>query len=895
VTRISLVVLCALAVASCSRGATNIVLSSLDRSEKIDLFCADVVQLTGNLFDFRQVLPLELCDDDITFSDELDPQFLGSVTQTESGTVAVVNFSNNAIFDTNRTVPGVTALAVGEQPTAVQVSSVDSRYTYVSSFSSKSVQAISTREVITGNPIPEDGSPVLPREEFRFDAGPQDLALYELATFEALTETDDEGEEVVTGALTNVEFRFLYVAIPDLGQVAEIRVDVNNATGEQTLGTPSIFTLPTLDCDAVTGVEPPLSDESDYNRICPQSFEDRLGRFIKTVDTTVPCVDGADSGPSPVSLTVDKGRLEDDPSDDILLVADANQPVIHRFALSDSGASEIEPIVSLAPTIEVEVTPYVPATSDPDDRVATLRYLYAITADDGSVLAIDYTETSDTFGAVLPVLAGVNARATEEGVEARNRVRSGFSNARTIEVLTPFYELVVDEDSGELVISDDDPDTDICDPTDDEQFALAQNPRNFRGVFLGVSLSSGQMFFLDVYDLNAPCRGGEGAIACTLAETGADQFASIRRHRRRFGFTPTTFIEIDGQPSFQFNEAPGVLEETTGDARASDGPGLEFIQCPTSQFSVFGVPPSGSGTDGLICSSSQVWSTFTQRWDALWQGLIPSTRGGLGLFADESFEGEAGNWFLGGDVPFCEVGVLGEQDGTPGDSGLSIDELQAYGGDRLVIIGELPPSTRDDDDCKRQFEDLLDDIDDRQVWFPIIRAFNEQLEIGPSPNPDRYTLEETRACFNQFTEYQVHTRNVYTVTGSDSDFIHRVVPDETTGECVFDEERPIVPEDVDTFLTGRAFPGTQFVNPLVSFQISDFNEELVLTDATVALLSFSILNQFGFEILDTGGSTRSLPASMLFAPENDQLFFVDFHAGVRRIVFSPLNIVQTFD
>jgi hypothetical protein len=141
----------------------------------------------------------------------------------------------------------------------------------------------------------------------------------------------------------------------------------------------------------------------------------------------------------------------------------------------------------------------------------------------------------------------------------------------------------------------------------------------------------------------------------------------------------------------------------------------------------------------------------------------------------------------------------------------------------------------------------------------------------------------------------VHTRNVYTVTGSDSDFIHRVVPDETTGECVFDEERPIVPEDVDTFLTGRAFPGTQFVNPLVSFQISDFNEELVLTDATVALLSFSILNQFGFEILDTGGSTRSLPASMLFAPENDQLFFVDFHAGVRRIVFSPLNIVQTFD
>jgi hypothetical protein len=890
--RFALFAACALAVASCNNNATNIVLSSLDRSERIDLFCADVEQLTGNLFEFNQVLPLELCNDDTTFASEVRAQFLGSVTQTESGTLAVVNFTNNAIFDTNRTVPGVTALTVGEQPTGVQVSPTDSRYTYVTSFSSKRVQAISTREVITGDPFPDNGDPVLSREEVRFDAGPQDLALYEEADFEPTTREVD-GEEQITGATYNVDFRFLYVAIPDLGQVVEIPIEnINNETGEQTFGTPRPFDLPTFDCGSVTAVDPPLSDEGDYNRICPQSFEDRQGRFIKTVDTTIPCEDGADTGPSPIRLTVDKGR-EDDPDDDILLVADANQPVIHRFSLSSAGAAPIEPIVSLAPTIQVVATPYVPASSNQDDRAATLRYLYAITATDGSVLAIDYAETSDTFGAVLPVIAGVTARATEEGVEARNRVRSGFSNARAIEVLSPFYELEVED--GELVVSDEEPETSICDPLDDEQFALAQNVRNFRGVFLGVSLSSGQMFYLDIYDLNAPCRGGEGAIACTLAETGPDQFASIRRHRRRFGFTPTTFIEVDGQPSFQFNEAPGVINEVTGEARASDGPDLEFISCPESQFSVFGVPPAGSGTDGLICSSSQVWSTFTQRWDSLWQGVIPFSDGGLGLFSDESFEGEPGNWFLGGDVPFCEVGVLGEQDGTPEGNGLSIDQLQGYGGDRLVIVGELPPSTRDDEDCKRVFEDLRDDLDDRQIWFPIIRAFNDQLEIGPSPNPDRYTLEETARCFNQFTEYQINTVGVYTVTGSDSDFIHRVTPDETTGECIFDEDRPIVDDDVDTYLTGRAFQGTQFINPLVSFQISEFQEGVAVTDSTVALLSFNILNQFGFELLDTGGGTRSLPASMIFSPENDQLFFVDFHAGVRRIVFSPLNIIQTFD
>jgi hypothetical protein len=34
---------------------------------------------------------------------------------------------------------------------------------------------------------------------------------------------------------------------------------------------------------------------------------------------------------------------------------------------------------------------------------------------------------------------------------------------------------------------------------------------------------------------------------------------------------------------------------------------------------------------------------------------------------------------------------------------------------------------------------------------------------------------------------------------------------------------------------------------------------------------------------------------VLFSEQQDQLFFVDFEAGVRRIVFSPLSIVQTFE
>ena len=890
---------CALVLASCKGGANNVVLSSLDRSAKIQLLCADLELITGNLFDLRQVLPAELCVSETTFAPEVEAQFLGAVTQTQTGEVAVVSFTRSAILDTNRTVPGVTALRVGEQPTGIQISPFEPTYTYVSSFSPKSVQAIPTEAVITGDSAS-------PTQQVRFEAAPTDLALHELASVGEITR---DQEDRVTGATGDITYRFLYAAIPELGQIAQIPVitttvpdGVSNV--HESLGTPEFISLSPYDCASVTPVPSPASTENDYHRICPEDFESREGRFIKTVETTQTCVDGPVPGrPSPVALTVDYG-LAEDPSDDVLLVADANQPVIHRFTLFSNGATEIEPIFSGTPTLDVDVTPYVPATSDPDDQAATDRYLYAVSATDSSVFAIDYAEdppgTPDDereFGAVLPVLAGISARANEENVESRNRVRSGFSNVRSIEVISPFYNLEPDPDTGGARV----PEEDLCSASDGDAFALAQNPRNMRGVFLAVSLSNGTMFFLDIYDLNAPCRGGEGAIACSLAETGSDQFASIRRHRRRFGFTPATFIAIDGTPSLQFNTAPGKLDETSGEPLNSDGPGLEFISCPasmpgerSSMINVFGVSAAPSDADALICTSSQVWSNFTQRWDARWGGLIPQSEGGLGLFSDESFDGQPGNWFLGGDVPLCQVGVLGPQPGPPVDSDLSIDLLDSYGGDRVLITGELPPNTRDDPNCK-QFEELEEDIDDFPVWFPIIRAFNNQLEIGPSTNPNRYTLDEVRFCFNQYTAYQIHTQNAYAVTGTTSGFIHRVVADATTGECIFDQTRPIQIDDVDTFLTARAFEEAEFVNPLVSFQIGPFPPETSISDSTVALLNFNILNQFGVEVLDTSTNLRSLPASMLFSDEQDQLFFVDYEAGVRRVVFSPLSIVQSFE
>jgi hypothetical protein len=877
--RLMMVGLCTLVLTSCRGNANNVVLSSLDRSAKLQFLCADLDLITGNLFDLRQILPTGLCTQETIFAPEVEAQFMSAVTQTQTGEVAVVSYTTSAILDTNRTIPGVTALRVGEQPTGIQISPDEPSYTYVSSFSPKSVQAIPTEAVITGESL-------FPGQQVRFDAGPTDLALYERASFERITDSEDR----VTGAKSTVEYRYLYAAIPELGKIAEIEVGIikDDVNGDRhgILGTPKLLDLPDADCASVTQVTSPASTPDDYHRICPEDLPDLdvPGRFIKTVNTNETCVDGAVPGARPVALAIDPGLVGGDGIgllDEYLLVADANQPVIHRFKLTRDGAEFEDTIVTGTPTLDVDVTPFVPATSDPSDLAATQRYLYAVSATDSSVLAVDYTKDTPDFGAVLPIIAGITARANEENVESRNRSRFGFANVRSIEVVSPFYELEVDADSATVAADA------LCSPTDGDAFAQAQNESNLRGVFLAVSLSNGRMVFHDIYDLNAPCRGGEGTIACTVAESGPDRFASIRRHRRRIGFTPTTFISIDGTPSLQFNAAPGKLDDTTGDPLNSDGPGLELITCPPSMLNVF-------GDDGaLICTSSQVWSNPTQRWEARWGGLIPHSQGGLGLFSDSSFGGEPGSWFRGGDVPLCRVGVLGQQQGPDVEGDLSIELLASYGGDRLVITGELPPSTRDDPRCEG-FTELEEDIDERQVWFPIVRAFDDELEIGPSERGAAADAD-VRFCFNQFTEYQIHTQDVYTVTGTTTGFIHRVVPD-ASNECVFDDERPVDLNDVDTFLTARAFEGTQFINPLVSFEIRPFDRPTVTpTDSTIALLNFAIMNQFTPDSLDTSTARRSLPASMLFSEQQDQLFFVDFEAGVRRIVFSPLSIVQTFE
>ncbi len=926
--------LCFLTLGACSNSGSSATLASLERSGKLALFCAEVQEAdtsSNQAFDvvLEGFLPLAACaiepenEGDVGVEDEA--HLLGATTQTETGEVAAVDFTRAVILNTNQTVPGATYFAVGEQPTGLQISRFDPTFAYVSSSTSRTVEAVPTDELLLLTAQTVD-SPLVPVEQ-GFADGPADLALYEQVSCLGLAGCS--GAEKLEDIA--IDARWLYVALPELGQIAQVQV-TGEVGQQQKLEAASFFTLPTQTCETLTMVPAePSTLENSYVRVCPTK------RVVKTVQTTLRCTDGPLDGPRPASLTVDYGQPDDD-DDDYLLVADANQPVIHRFKLGLGGIeAELAPIPSGTPTLQTSVTPLVPEKYEdyeqPNQAVEAIkRYLYAIDKVDGSILAISYdSPDSPEFGAVLPVLSGVTSRANEESVESRDRIRFSPSEVLAIEVITPFYDLEPsDAGPNEFLTS-------LCDPNDEEEAdEVSRDPGRLKGVFLAVSKSNGTLEFVDVYDQNATCRVCGDPDRTPADETIGGDLTSIRRHRFRVGNLPSSDIGLSGTPQLQFSTSPGTLDDD-GQPLSSDGPGLcplgcaldedadgpcacadeSDSQCPTSMVELWPTDEndpsevSDNTLPTLICANTQAWAQRNQVWEAVWNGAIPNTQGGLGVFTKESRAGVRGNWMLADDSQFCRAGVLGEISELPtGDPDVP---LVSYAGDQLVITSDLPAKKEDRPECS-DFLDNADDFEDRPIAFRIVSAFSDQLELGEPTNPDLdYDFDKVLFCFDQLVEYEVWTYDAYSVTGGATGFVNRGIPDSLDKRCILDPNR--APEtfpdstdlDPDTLFNGRAFPDTQFTNPFVSFKIEDFPERETAPGGetvdpgtpppagTTVRLSFRIENPSDPEVQDTNTTAPfSSPSSLLFSPEVDQLFFVDSFVGVERWSLDPVTRRDTF-
>lgn len=852
----------------CARRATTADLVNLEAPNDLAFACVrrtrDARRLTTIIME--ELVPLERCnfhhllesDDDLP---DPDPCFEGTDTTPEgqvtdcelhavltelfAGTVGSINVTQLAdqSGDLSIQVPALTFLSVGERPSGLAVWDKDSSYTWVSNFGTRDVQVVSTKTILNLEDAPPI-DPFPPAETILpVSQGPTDLVISP------------------TG-------HFLYVALEEAGTVLEVAIDP--ATGEFV----DTGTVLTLDGVAAQVPAPPIgqTEDNDYFRYCPPE----RSPLTLAVAPRTPIGESAD--PRPVELTID-------PVDNVLLVSDRAKPLIHRFQLgtdddTPTPATPLDPIHVAVPTLDIAVTPAVPKTfltpSGSANASATERYLYAVDATDGSVLVADYTEGSPTFGAVLPV--GSDGSPVD-------RLSLGAGLARTLSVLTPDYP----EDAATI------PSDSLCQLTDNDAAANAI-PTALRGVFLSVGLSDGTVRVVDIFDLDATCRGGNftpGSNDCTGAINPNDSVVSIRRNRPRINTFLTQSLTVSATPVVRFNQTSGALEESTGQLEVEPAPGLEPIECPDRWVNLYGDP------DPLVCANDEPWVTASERWDSEWEAEIPFAGGGLGSLQTESLSAEAGNWLVADQAGFCLFGLLGGFN----VAGLAPTDPEAgYFGDQLVITGELPPLTQAMEEltpgpCARFF-DNVEDLDDNPVSFAILEARMGELRLG-APLSNGYTFDDVMSCYDTLVSYEIRTRRAYTVTGTNQGFVHRVTADDLAdpqSTCIIDPEKPIETDDPTTYLNARAFEERPFLNPFVSFEISAFPETVPSPPPldTESIITFTTDNRANQLLLRTGQLSgqriSSLPESLVYLPLDDRLYLADLTAGFTVIVLQPFTL-----
>lgn len=709
------------------------------------------------------------------------------VAQTARGEIAAVDLRDGQVLDSDPVVPGFTFRRVGIDPVAIVVPPDAPATTYVASRGSRTVEWMPTAEFRPDalGPASSSGQVVLPR------GAPSDLVLA------------PDGSA-------------LYAPLPDASAVAILPILADGSLDAATL----------VDVDGAIPAAVAGPDAVDtFERFCPVGAEPR------PIGAVIPRDTAAYEGlaPAPSSVIVDADASE-------LWVADERLPVVHRFSITTGALTALPGLNVGAPLAALAMSPVVPATLGDAPESAPARYLYGLDAEDGEVLVADALAGSTTFGAVLPVNAGL---------ESGDRIHFS-ARARTLAVM--------DTGSGGSE----------CVPGAGSDEETDAGPDTLRGVFLAVGLADGSARIVDVYDLDASCRGGA---SCADPLNAFDLLVSIRRHEPRVGSLLAEAVALGANPTFSFETNPGVLNDD-GHESTHTGPGLSVLDaCPAHMVSVW----PGSGVDAVqpvVCASNDPWELSAERWAASWEGALPGVLPpGLLL---EDLDGSAGPFLSLAGPGVCARGALGAQE-------VSLlgaeDPMASYGGDAVVVTSDLPVLTADDPACAA-FVTPSDGSERAPVGFVIESASDDRLLLG-APLGD-YDFAQVQGCFPGRVDLQLRSHGAYTVTGSASGFVHRMIaaPD---GRCVPDPELAPVAGDARSYRSGRAFAGTVFDNGSIAFRIQ--HDDAVPSSGAHAVLLLS-LSQVppGLGVSMRGLETAGTPAvvdALVWSPTNQSLFGVD--------------------
>jgi hypothetical protein len=919
---------------------------SFDRPTRVAFACFDLSKP-----EIPSVVSLADCDlngKEAVSGDIITHAIHAFVVQSSRGEVAAVDLLNRQTLDSRRDIPGYTFLPVGELPTAIVVpaKAPHTAFTYVANAGSRDITVLKTqafrelgaKESPTVQTLPLPGGSrdvpydmvLSPDEDALFVSMPDTgrvlrIPIQRCGGSTASPTPADAGEPMLSEAGLDGGMSDAGASDPTMSEPgASDPTDPAQPCAEGQLDADGITEIPVGDSVARSANDPsPDVPVERYLKAC--------GFKAPVSNASLPLpelpADIADTQPKPSGMSIDSFCLSGQPCRQRLLIADQALPLIHVIdlaAVRTGGAAVIQvPIRTGVPTTSVLVTPRVPV--DTTLESAETQYVYAIDATDGSVLVTE------------------NGRLLQVGADGARPDRLSLGGGDTVpvalslSVMTPAFD--VHKAANQHVIEF--PGNTLKEPSEgnfciDTAHPVRLNVR-LRGVFVAVGVADGSVRVIDLHDMDlAECRscekydpgckcGGEETNRCDACIVQNWDPYPLVRHRTRIATTAdptadTLPIAPIAQPGFVSGNT-GVSVRVTGTTSDPLIKGLACVRCGEGQTVAFptdaavgvqvdeGVPASGdsdmasSDTDpcaageARVCAQNDPWAELDD-WAAVYQGVIPGSRGGEGLLVETDGRVELQQ----AEGRFCELGVLGG------------DDLPEKSGDRVNVVGPLAPDSAIENtepharNSKSSFESdviaackkLVADRDKTDAAVPIAltiqQAFDDRLVLSPNLvnapvglGPEfESDWQFVNKCFGGMPlTYQVRAGAGWVVLGRDTaGFMHRVHAEEGTGHCVQDPAQ-------DLRRNGRAYENEPFDNGFVTFQLSAAGNTppKIDTALVLGLIPTTVKTTLNASITVNSQVVASIPVDLKWSQGDDMLYMVDIASrGLLQIAVDPWPI-----
>jgi hypothetical protein len=848
-----------------------------DRPNRVDFVCVR----TGA---DAQPVPVQLstCRGDTELDNGIALHAL--VTQSARGEVAAVNLETRTVIDNRPDIPGFTFVPVGDLPTGVVVAPHHPALTYVAEFGSADVRVLTTSLLIG----PLTGSPEEQVVKLSIDTGSGPMTARP------------------TDMLLAPEEDALLLPIKELGRVLWLplqRCDGSDpACRDGLIDEAGIASIDLAGSAARVIAPTPSPPSGPYQKLC--GFE--RSEPPATMPLAPPDTATLMLTPRPAALAIDancRGEVDCHPR---LLVADEALPLIHSIDLdaiepgSTGSDALLEPLLTGVATKDVAVTPRVPVSVGSQEET---QYVYAIDANDGSVLVLEN-------GQVLNVNSDPAARP--DRIELAGAGTMSLA-AERLAVLTPDFDATRNGDQRVSPLADASATAAADEALCIDETHPTETPSRLRGVFLAAALSDGTIGIVDIHDMelstldsadkDTSCR------TCAPPQPPLPGIPVLVRHHPRLA---VNFITSDtviapafapaSAPSFSVSGAffPIRADGTHGSPSA---PSLACIQCESDLVQTFpplsevgsdetGLTPECMDKPAYVCGSADPWNADNETWRASFEGRIPGTLDVAALAATTSAEFNYTS--VSTRVDMCDAGVLGSEEIEP--------EYEASGcsggtptGDQLVVLERLAttPDARMYAGLNAKQRQACADAGKAieatptlAIAFEIRRAFRDQLVIRTNKlahdiTPDFADYAAVLRCLGSGPiNFEVRTWKSSTVTGVHAGFPHRVKT-EPDGRCVFDP-------DADPLLRGRAWAGCAFRNRTIAFALQTLEEDKLLPFATLVIGNQTSAVKL---VLNANASSYTnlsvVPVQLRYNAVDQRLYLVDI--SDRGLMPIPVN------